>query len=654
MAFSLRAGCASLLVVLLAGCGGSEDDRFDPGRFSEEPPEPAGPPPAPAPEDGQGSVTLTPADPVVASSFGSWRVEWTAGPDGLAEGGGVVLQVSPFWGWSPPQISRPGMPGFTTLACSDPSARFDLTEGGVPMTVVARLASGRLEAGATVAFVYGDSTRGGPGSLSRTDRYAERFERLLIKTDGNGDGWFEPPPGQPTLRILPGPPAGLAVRAPALVAPGQEFVVGVAALDRLGSWTELPEGRLRLELRRLATGGGERVSGPQPWGDQDVGPGRRLLERPMRLDEPGLYRIEAWLTAGERELAGSNDLLLVEAGSPFEGLLFGDIHCHSALSDGTGDPEDLYAYARDVAGLDVAVVTDHDAHGVFPLDAEGSWERVIETTREAYVPGEFVTLLGYEWTSWTWGHRNVYYPALEGLPFSNLEPPTDTPPGLWEALAPYGAVTIPHHPGGGPIPIDWSVPPDEEREQVVEICSVHGSSEAPGVERSIYRPVPGASVRDALNRGYKLGILAAGDTHDGHPGRRTVGAPTNGLAAFRTRDRTREAVWRALKERQVYGTSGPRILLATDWDGTAPGTELDRVPSGPVTVRIAAPDPVQVVELVGPAGVVDRSHGGGRRTVKTFLEHSAPPASGWLYVRIVLASGEIAWESPWWLPEGRS
>ena len=51
-------------------------------------------------------------------------------------------------------------------------------------------------------------------------------------------------------------------------------------------------------------------------------------------------------------------------------LVWGDLHGHSGVSDGTGTPEDYYAYARDVARLDVAVLTDHDHWGVRPLDAD--------------------------------------------------------------------------------------------------------------------------------------------------------------------------------------------------------------------------------------------------------------------------------------------
>jgi hypothetical protein len=516
------------------------------------------------------------------------------------------------------------------------------------MSVVARVSRGRLDPGDTLRFVYGDSSSGGVGSLSRADRYAEDFEELLIKTDGNADGFFVAPEGQPTLTVLPGPAEAVAVAAPAVAGPGDAIEVRLHGLDALGNRAELPPGRWVLRARRLAAAG-ETAAAPDTLAlrRMDV-PADGARER-VRLDEPGLFRLEALHESDGGTIAGANDLLLIESASPFADILWGDIHCHSALSDGTGAPQDLYAFARDVAGLDICAVTDHDAHGLFPLAERGGWETIRTAARDAYVPGSFVTFLGYEWTNWTWGHRNVYYPSLDGEVFSMLDPASDTPEELWDLIAPYGGVTIPHHPGGGPVPIDWSVPSPEERETVVEICSIHGSSEVAGAERGIYRPVREGMVRAALNRGHELGILAAGDTHDGHPGRRTAGAPANGLAAFRTGDLTREGVWAALRERRVYGTSGPRILLTTDWAGERPGTKLDRAPSGPLSVEVCAPEPIEVVEVVGPEGTLASSHGGGRRASKRFFEDGGAPASGWLYVRVVLGDGEQAWDSPFWI-----
>ena len=37
-------------------------------------------------------------------------------------------------------------------------------------------------------------------------------------------------------------------------------------------------------------------------------------------------------------------------------------------------------------------------------------------SNDAYDPGRFVTFLGFEWTNWVSGHRNVYYRDGDGDP----------------------------------------------------------------------------------------------------------------------------------------------------------------------------------------------------------------------------------------------
>jgi hypothetical protein len=367
---------------------------------------------------------------------------------------------------------------------------------------------------------------------------------------------------------------------------------------------------------------------------------------PIVVSEPGVYRLHV---RGPDGLEAETNPLQVADTAPR--VRWADLHGPSNLSDGTGTPEDYFLYARDVAGLDVAVLTDHDHWGMRFLDATPpAWEEILASTARFHEPGRFVTLPGYEWTNWIYGHRHVLY--FDDGPyevFSSIDPRYEHPTGLWNALAGREALTVAHHSAGGPIATDWSIVPDPHFEPVTEIVSVHGSSEAADSPSRIYNAVEGNYVRDALARGYRLGFIGSGDSHDGHPGLVQLAGPVGGLAAIVTEDLTRAAVLEALRARRVYATSGARILLRFAVDGAPMGATIPvgqtEVPHQAVvqvlgTAPLARIDLIRSGEVVGQFRDVD-----GNDTLASF---EIPPlrAGEYVYVRVLQEDGALAWSSP--------
>ncbi len=366
---------------------------------------------------------------------------------------------------------------------------------------------------------------------------------------------------------------------------------------------------------------------------------------PVTVRAPGIHRVRA---RGPDALEAESNPLRADPAAPR--ILWGDLHGHSNFSDGTGVPEDFYAYARDVAALDVAVLTDHDHWGLPFLDASPAlWSEIRETVRRFHEPGRFVTLLGYEWTNWIYGHRHVLHFEDEAEIVSSIDPAFDEPGELWAALRGRPVLTFAHHSAGGPVATDWSIAPDPELEPVTEVVSVHGSSEALDSPTPIYAPVPGNFVRDVLARGMRLGFVGSGDGHDGHPGLAHLGSPSGGLAGILAEELTREAVLEALRARRVYATSGPRIVLDAHLGERPGGYPMGSVvaPGAHVlTVRIAAPGPLERVDLVTERGVALEVPLEGERDVAFEQRLPELPAGAALYVRVVQQDGGAAWSSP--------
>jgi hypothetical protein len=301
--------------------------------------------------------------------------------------------------------------------------------------------------------------------------------------------------------------------------------------------------------------------------------------------------------------------------------------------------------------MDIAALTDHADYGTIPVK-DAVWKRIKNAANNANKPGEFVTFLGFEWTNWKYGHRNVYYRDGDGPVFRSIDAESDTPQELWRLLEPHVAMTVAHHVGGGPIATDWSIKPDATREWLVEICSIHGSSEYYGCESSIYSPVEGAFVRDALKRGYTLGIIGGGDTHDGHPGQRSMGALVNGTLAVYAPELNREAVWEALRNRHVYGTSGPKIILNFRVADHPMGSEVAWAASKgpiPIALRAIGCDDIAGVEIIRNGEAVFAEKGNGI-FAQLILEDPQPePGTSWYYARILQNDGNMAWSSPVWV-----
>ncbi len=559
---------------------------------------------------------------------GRFTIVFEAGPNGIASHGSIFFQAPPYWEWSPPQLASVASPGFTIVTTKARGVRLEpaVVDAGL---LEIRVTGRGMAAGEQVRIDYGVGT-----ARAAVDRFAEREARLFIAVDGNGDGWREWIADSPKLDVAPGAPARLVLLLPPTARPGESIALHAAVLDAQGNAGLAFEGVLRLTLPPGLEGPSQLELGASDGG---------VAHAELRLASHGIVRVSA---TGPGELRAESNPCVVTPDSPR--VLFGDLHGHSNLSDGTGTPEDYYRYARDVAALDVAVLTDHDHWGMPFLDeAPANWERIEAAARSFHAPGLFVTLLGYEWTSWIWGHRHVLHFEDQAPLRSSVDERFDTPQKLWAALAGAAALTFAHHSAGEPIATDWRVAPDPVLEPLTEIVSNHGSSESFDTPMPVRGMLEGNTVRDALSRGYRLGFIGSGDSHDGHPGLvQLADGASGGLAGILAAERTREAVLEALRARRSYATNGARIVLDVTLDGKPMGASLLAGEGKTLAIRVAAPGPLEAVELVTAAGVIARTEAGAQRSLGVETELPELVAGSWLYVRVLQSDGGAAWSSP--------
>ena len=646
---------AAGLCALLCACGGEEKPAPTPAPASAQPSaHPDGPPRARwdtvdaireslaahnGPADGGGRAWLErDGQPpyTLNATPDRFNLVYEAGPLGVATGGTVFLQISPFWDWSTPQVEAPDQRGYTTVTASDPAIQFraetlDQQLLGIEIT-------GRpLVQGDRLTIVYGAGIAG-----AMTDRYAERKSPFWFAVDGDGDGTRKVLEDSPTIDVHPGKPAGLLFTVPTVVRPGESFRVTLAFIDAWRNDGVDAEGEV--QLVDVPKG----IELPETVRFARENEGRRHVEGVAR--EPGTYRLHARVG---KDTVTSNPMVVTPEGPK---IYWGDLHGHSNFSDGTGLPEDYFIYARDVSGLDVSALTDHDHWGMLPLYSHPEmWQEIQKQTKAFHEPGRFVTILGYEWTSWIYGHRHVLYFGDSGpvYPWSASE--YETPTQLWDALAKTGLplLTFAHHSAGDPIPTDWTIPPDPRFEPVTEIVSIHGASEAADAPNVITHPLPGNFVRDALDRGYRLGFVGSGDRHDGHPGAYQIDPQMGGLAAILADELTREGVLAALRAKRVYATNGPRMLLRMALGSHRMGESVSVAEAGKdgkltdkLFVHVIAETPLEKVDFVRSGRVEDTAQLAGELEVMLDREVRDLASGEYVYVRAVQKDGGAVWSSP--------
>jgi hypothetical protein len=581
---------------------------------------------------------------VQAGSVGTWTLTYTAGPAGVAVGGGIEVWRVPakFWLGQCLQSTDPKAPDYVTCQrTGQGSLELPFLAGFYKETYFARIIvkDKPLAPGESITVNFGDRSGGGPGAVvPPSTQYDMEF---YVRADVNGSGNFEKLDKSIIVNCVPGPATRAVMTLPSVVQAGEKLSAHIRLEDANCNLCIGFVGSLNLSCSD------PKAELPSTVTFSASDHGCKIVQ--ITMPSTGVHYVSA---SGPGVHGCSNPCRCVPA-KPERRVYWGDIHNHTEESDGTGTVDKTFLYARDVVALDFCSVSDHlhptpneieidpqSPHGKLGLDAW--WRHQQEEVKRYDNPGKFAAILGYEWTEDTnlGGDHNVYHEdsdaSLVCLPDLNDQ---------YRALEnrPGREIVIPHV--GGRV-ANWAFH-DSKLEPVLEISSMHGHFEW--------------FAQEALARGYKLGFTGGSDGHLGLPGndiwpqhgragltRRDYGVPS-AITAVCARDLTRKSILDAICQRRCYATTGVRILLDFSMDGNPMGAEYSAPHPPKLTISASGTAPIARVEVIrNDKRLFDRKTSGLSVDLALTDEHPVPGVA-YYYIRVTQADGEMAWSSPIWL-----
>ncbi|MCE2452156.1 MAG: DUF3604 domain-containing protein [Nitrospinae bacterium] len=599
-----------------------------------------------------GQAKIEPEGPILVGRLGKWRIIFRVGPRGISQGGG--LRFTPPNGFTTPQIEDMTKPGYCRFLCSNDQVVLvpSLVEPVLgytflPASLELKVQDSSLVEGDSIEIEYGWTPSGIPGVQAQALSMSVEF---TLSIDSAGQGNWELLPNSPTFDVLPEEPSFIWVTSPAQVVTGGGFSVRAVVRDC---------------FHNIATKGAPIPKLQKPDESsvsfRQESPGIFVCENVV-LQAKGVHRLKV-LADGFPAVHTPPIKVLDDA--PERALLFGDPHCMSGLCVGEYPRpstareivEYVHSYARDCAGMDFAACTSL----AMRMD-EAQWKEVTEAANRFSEAGRYVALPAYEWFGMLEqdGNKNVYFLDDQDIPkLDSRSSDSDHPEKLWKQLEKFEGrvMTIPHHSVSAVIGTRWRWH-DPRFQRLVEIYSCWGNSEANGCERPLVNPAryEGQSVQDALEKGYRLGIIAGSDTHTSQPGfsnrLRLKNAWRGGLACVWAETFDREGIFKALWERRCYGTTGARIILEFFLNDAPMGSEikLDESAKRKLMIQAEACSPVHKVVIIKNAREIHVAEPGRESVSVEWIDQSGREReSDYYYVRLIQDDGEMAWSSPIWV-----
>jgi hypothetical protein len=364
---------------------------------------------------------------------------------------------------------------------------------------------------------------------------------------------------------------------------------------------------------------------------------------PLPSLQPGVYRAQAYDPKTGVILTESNPMEILAADDKRPAVYWGQIHCHSEQSDGTGRFEDIYYNSRDEGCLDFAAGSDHAEYF-----SDNEWLWMQDVSNRFNEEGRFVTLNGYE-RAGDQGHWNFYTSAdrLELFRGMNMDPRKNTLQSACERVSDRANVVAGPHVHHGRYSFEYK----SGVQCFHELYSMWGN-----YEKLTY---------EILNKGAVIGVTGGGDNHEARGGFSCADpegqgttphtfAPglkwETGLTAALMPRLERKGLIRALRERQTYATTGPRILIDFSASGVSMGGECKVGGDAPtITAIVHGVCQIARVEIIRDGQTAQSIQGDGRDMTVNWLDRAVGTGRHWYLLKVIQTDQEMAWTSPIWV-----
>lgn len=313
--------------------------------------------------------------------------------------------------------------------------------------------------------------------------------------------------------------------------------------------------------------------------------------------------------------------------APYESMncYFGEVHNHTAESDGSGTPSEAMEYARDVVGMDYFAVTEHSTYLIHE-----KYNDQIKTANRYNDPGRFAALYGWEMT-WNnsdglWGHMNII-----GTRRVILDREKYSLGRFYEWIEENGGIAMFNHPGYPWGNFDeYSIPAEiaNKYAALAEIKSVAYDRE----------------YAHMLKRGYHVAPVYNDDAHLPKWGNANM-CTGYVLAPYLSR----ENVMQAFRERRTYSTSDRTLKMKYSINGKWLGSTLESPDELNVKVELSTENEMGIgnVQLVTVGGIVVAEINVGLRKSYTW-DLKLAPEYPFYYVRII-GAGRYTVSAPVWI-----